>query len=53
MLFLPSQEGTATSSWANPSWASPRPTAAPSPRRPKESHTTSAGSRKESDEPGT
>jgi hypothetical protein len=29
------------------------PMAAPSPRRPDESHTTSAGSRKESDEPGT
>ena len=29
------------------------PTTAPGPRRPDESHTTSAGSRKESDEPGT
>jgi len=28
-------------------------TAAPGPRRPNESHTTSAGSRNESDEPGT
>src|SRR6266581_2052015 len=29
------------------------PTAAPGPRRPNESHTTSAGSRNESDGPGT
>ncbi len=29
------------------------PTAAPGPRRPKESHTTSVGSRIESDEPDT
>ena len=29
------------------------PKAAPGPRRPNESHTTSVGSRNESDEPGT
>jgi hypothetical protein len=35
-----------------PSRASPRPAATPGLRRPKESHTTSVGSRKESDNPG-
>ena len=53
MPFLPSQEGTANFEPGKPLLSLSPLTAAPGPRRPNESHTTSAGSRNESDGPGT
>ena len=48
-----SREANATSSRANPFWASPAPGRPPDPRRPRESHTTKRGQpRCESDSPG-
>jgi hypothetical protein len=46
------REGTATSSLGKPLLSLSLPKTAPGPRRPNESHTTSVGSRKGSDEPG-
>ena len=53
LLWLPGRGGHRYFEQNKPLLSLSPPTAAPGPRRPNESHTTSAGSRNESDEPGT
>ena len=53
MLFFTEPGGHRYFELSKPLLSLSPPTAAPGPRRPEESHTTSAGSRNESDEPGT